>query len=625
VAVGPSGAWQRELDNLFEAGTSTGLTDRDTIERFAGSRDQAAEAAFEAIVMRHGPMVRRVCRTVLPNPDDVDDAFQATFLVLARQIGAIRKLDSVASWLYGVASRVAARTRVDAARRRKTEERGIRLAPDSVSTTGAGDGLEDPVDVAAIQEEVGRLPEKYRSVVLLCFWEGLTQEQAAHRLGCPIGTVRSRVARARDLLRHRLLRRGLAPASGAVAFLLDPAASSAAIAPAALPPGLVVPCAQAAARVAAGRATAEVVSARIAFLVQKVIWSLTMTKFRNMAVPLALAGVLFGGASLLAQQARRERLENPPRGRPVPVRQDPGPTPVSDRTALAHVIEPPDLLLVEVLQALPGRPISGERLVRPDGTISLGFYGDVEVAGLTIPKAKEKIVQHLRKFLADETLGLVMFDPEGEPIAERPRSPFAAPPSDAPETYKPRKDTESKPKLIDPKDTDRVFVEVTAYNSRNSYVEGEVGNPGRFPFTGSDRVLDMIHYAGGLLPWADRDKIRLIRSFPKGSPVEVLPVDYEEITMGTDQSTNYEIRPGDRLVVPRDPKISRPLPSQPYTPQQGAGPQASPDRPGQYFDRRSDETAGRTAESQRKLERRLDDMERKLDAILSRLGNRPAR
>ena len=106
---------------------------------------------------------------------------------------------------------------------------------------------------------------------------------------------------------------------------------------------------------------------------------------------------------------------------------------------------------------------------------------------------------------------------------------------------------------IDPGDTDRVFVDVTAYNSRNSYVEGEVASPGRFPFTGSDRVLDMIHYAGDPLPWADRGKIRLIRSFPKGSPVQVLPVDYEEITMGTDQSTNHEIKPGDRIVVPRDP------------------------------------------------------------------------
>ena len=149
------------------------------------------------------------------------------------------------------------------------------------------------------------------------------------------------------------------------------------------------------------------------------------------------------------------------------------------RAHLAHVVEPPDLLLVEVLEALPGRPISGERLVRPDGTISLGFYGDVEVAGLTIPEAKEKIVLHMRKYLKDEMLGLVRSIP-------RPASP--------------RTDSSGKPFMIDPKDTDRVFVDVTAYNSRNYYVEGEVAardaslhgvgtRPGRDPLCGRPASL----------------------------------------------------------------------------------------------------------------------------------------
>ena len=189
---------------------------------------------------------------------------------------------------------------------------------------------------------------------------------------------------------------------------------------------------------------------------------------------------------------------------------------------LVHVVEPPDLLLVEVLEALPGRPISGERLVRPDGTISLGFYGDVEVAGLTIPEVKEKIVLHLKKYLSDEVLGLA------ENQIRRPESPDGQ---------------LEQPCKIDPKDTDRVFVDVTAYNSRNYYIEGEVATPGRLPFTGSERVLDAIHFAGGLLPSADQRKIKLIRSFPKGSPVQVLPIDYHEIAMGTDSSTNYEILP----------------------------------------------------------------------------------
>ena len=224
----------------------------------------AAEAAFEALVTRHGPMVLRVCRNVLSNPDDAEDAFQATFLVLVKQRASIRKLDSVASWLYGVAARVSARARVDAARRRKTEDGGIRLAPDSVSSTGAGDELEHAAFGPVIQEEVRLLPEKYRSVVLLCYWEGLTQEQAAHRLGCPIGTVRSRMARARDLLRRRLVRRGLAPTAGAVAAPARSGGRSRGVRSVAVPPGLVLSSVQAAMRVAAGQATAEVVSANVA-------------------------------------------------------------------------------------------------------------------------------------------------------------------------------------------------------------------------------------------------------------------------------------------------------------------------------------------------------------------------
>jgi polysaccharide export outer membrane protein len=198
-----------------------------------------------------------------------------------------------------------------------------------------------------------------------------------------------------------------------------------------------------------------------------------------------------------------------------------------------YVVEPPDLMIVDVLEAAPGRPISGERLVRPDGKISLGFYGEVEVAGLTIPEIKEKVVLHLRKFLSDETLGLLETDANtGESVVD-------------PET--------GKTKAIDPKETDRVFVDVTAYNSANVYVEGEVNSPSRIPYTGGDTVLDLIHHVGGLLPSADSSKIRLIRSFPKGAPAQALPVNYEQITMGTDSSTNYAVLPNDRLVVPRDP------------------------------------------------------------------------
>ena len=121
MAGGSSVALLRDIQTLFDTGTASGLTDRQLLDRFASRRDAAAEAAFEVLVLRHGPMVLRVCHNVLRDPNDAHDAFQATFLVLVRRSGSIRKLDSVGGWLYGVACRVAARARVDAARRRSAE------------------------------------------------------------------------------------------------------------------------------------------------------------------------------------------------------------------------------------------------------------------------------------------------------------------------------------------------------------------------------------------------------------------------------------------------------------------------------------------------------------------------
>jgi RNA polymerase sigma factor (sigma-70 family) len=601
MASGLTGALQRDMGALFDAGTMTGLTDRDLVERFSGPRTAAAEAAFEVLVTRHGPMVLRVCRNVLRDLDDAQDAFQATFIVLVKQRGAIRKLDSVGSWLYGVASRVAARARVDAARRRKAEERGIRLASESVMPTAGVEETDLDAFGPIVQQEVSRLPEKYRSVVVLCFWEGMTHEQAASQLGCPLGTVRSRMARARDLLRRRLARRGIAPATGAIAALFDPAGALAAIRLAPLSPTLVRSSVRAAMQVAAGKASAEVVSAGAALLVRRVLWSMTMMKLKNLAAVLMAGGLFVLGATLWAQQPRHERRQDFRNREYKAVTEDAKKPAGVKRTNLVHVVEPPDMLLVEVLEALPGRPISGERLVRPDGTISLGFYGDVEVAGLTIPEAKEKIVLHLKKYLSDDGLGLIEHDPD---------------------TNEPKADSSGQLCTIDPKKTDRVFVDVTAYNSRNYYVEGEVASPGRLPFTGSDRVLDAIHYAGGLLSWADEGKIQLIRSFPKGSPVQVLPIDYHEIAMGTDSSTNYEILPFDRLVVPRNPSISKPLPEAPVPTAKGQDQTSGKTDLDVRFNRKAFTQSDLTGASQRVLERRLDEMEKKLDAILKKLGDR---
>lgn len=199
-----------------------------------------------------------------------------------------------------------------------------------------------------------------------------------------------------------------------------------------------------------------------------------------------------------------------------------------------YIVEPPDMLIVEVLDALPGRPISGERLVRPDGKISLGFYGEVYVAGLTIPEVKEKIILHLRKYIQDEVLGLIKYDENG-PIRDPKTDQLV---------------------LNDPKDNDRVFVDVTAYNSKNYYILGDVLIPGRLPITGNETVLDALEYAGGLLPTAAPQNIQLVRPAPPGACCEQkLPVNLSAITNGGDPTTNYQLMPGDRVIVHRDPIV----------------------------------------------------------------------
>lgn len=196
-----------------------------------------------------------------------------------------------------------------------------------------------------------------------------------------------------------------------------------------------------------------------------------------------------------------------------------------------YVIEPPDLLIVEVLEALPGRPISGEHLVRPDGTIALGFYGDVYVAGLSLPEAKEKIVLHLRKYLSDDTLGL--WRVKNEKDAQKVNY-----------------------EKVDPKDTDTVYVDIGSYNSKFYYVQGDVALTGRFPITGNETVLDALNTAGGLLPTAAPQNIRLVRPAPPGACCEQkLPVNIAAIVSGGDPTTNYQLMPGDRLVVYRDPIV----------------------------------------------------------------------
>ncbi|WP_074305351.1 RNA polymerase sigma factor [Singulisphaera sp. GP187] len=198
-----SGVILGQLDRVFNRGTVTGLDDDELLKQFVVERD---EVAFAALVARHGRMVLGVCRRILHDEHDVEDAFQATFLVLVSRAKAIRDAGLLGHWIYGVAHRVAVRARANAARRHVHEQ----------NSTAAQAGVEPPYCEgerrelrAVLDEELARLPELLRAPMVLCYLEGLTHEEAAGQLRWPVGTVRSRLARARDKLRRRLSSRGL--------------------------------------------------------------------------------------------------------------------------------------------------------------------------------------------------------------------------------------------------------------------------------------------------------------------------------------------------------------------------------------------------------------------------------
>jgi RNA polymerase sigma factor (sigma-70 family) len=221
-----------ELRRLWEAGTVSSLSDARLLERFASDRD---EFAFDALMARHGPLVWSVCRSILSDPHDVEDAFQATFLVLVRKAHSLRVGDSLCGWLYRVSYRVAQEARVQRERRRVRE----RAVADGVATAEETERARDEL-LGALSQEINRLPEKYRLPIVLCGLEGMTRKQAASQLGWPPGTVATRLARGQDLLRQRMRRRvgddagGLSGWLGGLASSSVPAACRAATVRAAL-------------------------------------------------------------------------------------------------------------------------------------------------------------------------------------------------------------------------------------------------------------------------------------------------------------------------------------------------------------------------------------------------------
>jgi RNA polymerase sigma factor (sigma-70 family) len=260
-------------------------TDRQLLERFVADAD---EDAFAKLVYRHGPMVLGVCRQILRRENDAEDAFQATFLVLSRKADTIRGAEALPNWLYGVARRLATRSKVAIARRHAREVPLVELpTPQRAPATD----FEELAPV--LHEEIGRLPDKYRIPFVLCYLDGKTNEEAARQLGCPSGTVFSRLARAREQLRGRLRRRGVVITSSVFITTLSTLSQEAS---ATAPPQLATTTVRRAIRFASGKPSG---AAKIPNEIRELAeWGVRSFPSRRLQVAVAVA-VLLGLFALI--------------------------------------------------------------------------------------------------------------------------------------------------------------------------------------------------------------------------------------------------------------------------------------------------------------------------------------
>jgi RNA polymerase sigma factor (sigma-70 family) len=365
------------------------LTDGELLERFAARRE---ETAFAELVRRHGPMVLGVCRGVLHHRQDAEDAFQATFLVLARKAATVRRRQSVGGWLHAVAYRLAQKARARAARRRDVE----RQAPPAPADAPVLD-LSVRDLLVAVHEELGRLPEKYRAPLVLCHLQERTQDEAARLLGCTEATLRGRLYRGRERLRGRLVRRGLTLPAGLSAFLLGRGLTAAAV-PAALTD-------------AALRAMSGSPPASVAALAEGVVRALSLPKAWLAAAALLILGALGLGAGLLAGP----QPEAPRRGPQLPATGK-GPLVAKPHTdAQGDPLPPGAVARLGTERFRHGRPI-GALAVSPDGKL-LVTCGRHDWNDLYLWDAATGRLLHCLKQGGNRgTLGAVSFSPDSRVV-----------------------------------------------------------------------------------------------------------------------------------------------------------------------------------------------------------------
>jgi RNA polymerase sigma factor (sigma-70 family) len=294
------------LDRLRDSALrqdGAGLTDGQLLDRFIASRE---EAAFEALVRRHGRMVLGVCWRILRNDADAEDAFQAIFLVLATKASSVRPRTMVGNWLHGVAYRTALKAKAMRLRRTKKEREAGMLKPDALDET-------QRELLALLDQELSGLPQKYRAPIILCDLEGKTIREAARQLRLPQGTTATRLARGRALLARRLARCGVSVSVAGLAPTLAQAAVSGAV-----PTRLIVSTVEAVMSVVAGQATAAVlISTKVAALKEGMLKAMLLMKLKTAGTVLLLVTLLGSGGILLTHRTLGADPQAPPSDGPL--------------------------------------------------------------------------------------------------------------------------------------------------------------------------------------------------------------------------------------------------------------------------------------------------------------------
>jgi RNA polymerase sigma factor (sigma-70 family) len=299
----------RQIESLLDGGSVAGLSDRQLVERFIARRDAVGEAAFAALIVRHGPMVLGVCRQLLGDHHHAEDAFQAVFFVLARRARSVGDPDLLSNWLYGVAQRTARKAKARLARGRNSEEDCALNLPEAGSTVPADQPAIDRERAEALHDEIDRLPASSRLPVVLCYFEGLSLADAAQRLRCPAGTVHSRLVRARDKLRRGLVRRGVVLSGAALAGALAPRSALASVSSLLCDSTTRAAIDFATRHAAAGGA----ISTSAAALAQEVLHTMLLHKLRFLALTFLFLGAIATGAGYLTHAlANNDEPKGPP-------------------------------------------------------------------------------------------------------------------------------------------------------------------------------------------------------------------------------------------------------------------------------------------------------------------------